>query len=158
MFVSTVQCLHICPSGCVHACFKCVCVCVCVYAAEGLDSRLEFSEPDPARYTLLLDKPFPELHAFTIALWLYVYASGHQGSVLSYSHGNKDNILQITSGPTLRMKIHDEEILTDFRLNVSSWMHLAWTWTSDGIVAYAVLFYFFVNIGSAESRSPGWIG
>lgn len=43
------------------------------FAATAVDSRLEFSEQTPLRYTLLVGKAFPRLPQFTIAFWIKVY-------------------------------------------------------------------------------------
>ena len=42
------------------------------FSAAAVDSRLEFSEQTPLRYTLLLGRAFPRLIEFTIAFWIKV--------------------------------------------------------------------------------------
>ena len=41
-------------------------------SAAAVDSRLEFLEQTPLRYTLLLGRAFPKLKQFTIAFWIQV--------------------------------------------------------------------------------------
>ena len=57
---------------------------LCMFLALGIDSRLVFYELNPVRYTLMLGKPFPRLDSFTIAMWLKVYRSYHNGTIISY--------------------------------------------------------------------------
>jgi len=40
--------------------------------ATAVDSRFEFTEQSPLRYTLLVGKAFPRLEQFTIAFWIKV--------------------------------------------------------------------------------------
>ncbi|KAK2189700.1 hypothetical protein NP493_99g02004 [Ridgeia piscesae] len=102
-------------------------------SALGLNSHFEFTKLSPVRYTLLLNKPFPRLVSFTVALWLNVYRRRHPGTVLSYSHAGRSNVIEIASGPTLRLTVQGEDIVTGITLNASEWLHLAWTWrASDG--------------------------
>ena len=43
-----------------------------VLSAAAVDSRLEFLEQTPLRYTLLLGRAFPKLKQFTVAFWIQV--------------------------------------------------------------------------------------
>ena len=101
-------------------------------SALGLNSHFEFTKLSPVRYTLLLNKPFPRLVSFTVALWLNVYRRRHPGTVLSYSHAGRSNVIEIASGPTLRLTVQGEDIVTGITLNASEWLHLAWTWRASG--------------------------
>ncbi|ELT96762.1 hypothetical protein CAPTEDRAFT_221005 [Capitella teleta] len=116
--------------------------------ALGLNSRLEFAEAEPVRYALLQDRSFPELHNFTIALWIRVESSDHPGTIMSYSHADHLDLLKITSGPTLRLKIQEEEIITGYKINASTWVHLAWTWSADGS------YILFINDLVKKGKAP----
>ncbi len=98
----------------------------------GIDSRLEFAKMNPVRYTLLRGKPFPELKSFTIGMWINVYRSYHDGTILSYKHGNRYNMIRLMSGPTLKLKVHDYEVDTKIVLNATTWFQMTWSWTSVG--------------------------
>lgn len=43
-----------------------------LYLATAIDSRLEFSQQSPVRYTLLMGKAFPRLAEFTVCFWIKV--------------------------------------------------------------------------------------
>ena len=97
----------------------------------AIDSRFEFKASGPIRYTLLLDKTFPELSAFTIAFWINVNSSGHPGTILSYKIGKKLNILRMMSGRHLKFYINEQEEKTDFTVEPNEWHHMALTWSNS---------------------------
>uniref|UniRef100_A0A0L8HIW8 Pentraxin (PTX) domain-containing protein n=1 Tax=Octopus bimaculoides TaxID=37653 RepID=A0A0L8HIW8_OCTBM len=117
------------PSG-----YKCVCgpgfhwnkyKCM----SSALDSRLEFRNKDPVRYTLLLGKGFPEVKNLTIAFWVKANGSNmNQDTILSYKQDQTINILRITSGNNLVFKIFNKYISTNISLANEVWTHVVWTW------------------------------
>ncbi|XP_076456593.1 cadherin EGF LAG seven-pass G-type receptor 1-like [Babylonia areolata] len=100
--------------------------------SSAIDSRFEFkvSEDDPLRYTLLLGRAFPSLAEFTVAFWLNVSNPQHPGTVLSYKHGDKVNLMRFMSGPKLSFEIWGERKETVGELIAHELVHVAWTWSS----------------------------
>ncbi|CAL1530170.1 unnamed protein product, partial [Lymnaea stagnalis] len=101
--------------------------------SSAVDSRFEFKQGEPIRYTVLLNKAFPGLNAFTIAFWVNVARSEHPGTILSYKNRDVNNILRMTSGPKLKFEILGKTEVTDITLIPRRWYHIALTWQStDG--------------------------
>ncbi|XP_046574177.1 cadherin EGF LAG seven-pass G-type receptor 1-like [Haliotis rubra] len=99
--------------------------------SSAIDSRFEYKAQTPARYTLLLGKAFPKLDDFTIAFWMNVSDPLHPGTILSYKHGDTENLLRMMSGPTLQFEIWGQREDTEIILDPHVWYHIMWTWTSS---------------------------
>ena len=90
---------------------------------------------------MVLNKAFPELSSFTIALWVKAAWSGRSragtrsSTVLSYTDkpGNQP-MVKISLNPELRLELHNQEINTGVRLSVSKWTHLVWTQVVEGMM------------------------
>ena len=97
-----------------------------------MDSRFEFKvrDNDPTRYTLLLGRAFPALQEFTVAFWLNVSNPQHPGTVFSYRHGDKLNLVRFMSGPKLNFEIWGERRETIADLIPHELVHIAWSWSS----------------------------
>lgn len=104
----------------------------CFVTATAIDSRLEFKKQEPVRYTLLLEKAFPGLDAFTIVFWVNTSNTQEQGTILSYKEGTQENLLRMVIGRTLSLEIWGRHISTDVTLYETRWYHIAWTWTAAG--------------------------
>ncbi|XP_041364256.1 uncharacterized protein LOC121379672 [Gigantopelta aegis] len=98
--------------------------------SSSIDSRFEYKAEAPARYTLLLDKAFPELTAFTMAFWVNVSSGQHPGTILSYKVGDNTNLIRMMSGPTLNFEIWGQKEDMGVELHPGEWYHVTWTWTS----------------------------
>ncbi len=96
--------------------------------AKSIDSRLEFQERLPVRYTLLLGKNFPTLKAFTICCWVKLLDDEPAGTLLSYANRTGEE-LQLTFGDG-EMQIIIGGIRKNVRITFESdqWIHLAITW------------------------------
>lgn len=97
-----------------------------------MDSLLEFKTQKPVRYTLLLDKSFPELTNFTIVFWIRVSQPEHKGTIFSYQQGERKNVLRMFSGPTLQLEVWGDRNDTRIKLQPNKWHHIGITWTSEG--------------------------
>ncbi|KAK3761610.1 hypothetical protein RRG08_040305 [Elysia crispata] len=113
----------VCGPGFYWNTYKCI--------SMAIDSRFEFKATGPIRYTLLLDKTFPMLSAFTIAFWINVSNASHSGTILSYKYGKNTNILRMMSGPYLKFSINRDEEETDFSVEPFQWHHMALTWSNS---------------------------
>ncbi|XP_052265655.1 adhesion G protein-coupled receptor L2-like [Dreissena polymorpha] len=102
-----------------------------VCMSTAVDSRLEFSQQRPLRYTLLTGKAFPKLQKFTIAFWIKVPRRITNGTILSYKHDGTRDLLHMRSGPTLGARIRDQDISTNAYIPENQWVHIAWTWSSE---------------------------
>ncbi|XP_064617683.1 LOW QUALITY PROTEIN: adhesion G protein-coupled receptor L2-like [Liolophura sinensis] len=100
--------------------------------STAVDSRLEFKTRKPVRYTLLLDKSFPELTNFTIVFWIRVSQPEHKGTIFSYQQGERKNVLRMFSGPTLQLEVWRDRNDTGIKLQPNKWHHIGITWSSEG--------------------------
>ncbi|XP_072038526.1 uncharacterized protein [Amphiura filiformis] len=97
--------------------------------SKAIDSRMEFLERDPVRYTLLLGKNFPKLTAFTISCWLKLLDDSPAGTLLSYANRYREE-LQVTIGKGVRMLIGGiPKMIKKISFESNQWIHLGITWT-----------------------------
>ncbi|XP_021355754.1 cadherin EGF LAG seven-pass G-type receptor 1-like isoform X2 [Mizuhopecten yessoensis] len=102
--------------------------------STAIDSRLEFKEKEPKRYTMLLGKGFPEVGAFTIVYWIRLsknHSVAKNGTILSYKHGTKLDIIQMGVDHKLWFRLFDRVKYTKIILPAGEWAHVAWTWDSN---------------------------
>ncbi|XP_033739252.1 cadherin EGF LAG seven-pass G-type receptor 1-like [Pecten maximus] len=104
--------------------------------STAIDSRLEFKEKRPKRYTLLLGKGFPQVKAFTIVYWIRLsknHSSTDNGTILSYKQGTTLDIIQMGVDHRLWFRLFDRVKYTRIILPAGEWAHVAWTWNGkDG--------------------------
>lgn len=88
----------------------------------------------PARYTLLLGKPFPLLKAFTLAFWMKLGSPPRpkKGTVISYKQGRDLNLFRVVVSRQLELHVHGEVISVNLNVNASTWTYVAWSWDSHG--------------------------
>ena len=96
--------------------------------AKAVDSRLEFLERKPVRYTLLLGKNFPKLSAFTISCWLKLISEDPPGTLMSYATRRGEE-LQLTIGNGILLNVSGSVLPIPVQFARSVWIHLAITWT-----------------------------
>ncbi|XP_053392532.1 adhesion G protein-coupled receptor L2-like [Mercenaria mercenaria] len=101
--------------------------------STAIDSRLEFSQQSPVRYTLLMGKAFPSLSELTVAFWIKVPDSSQEGTIMSYKHDAYGQVFIMSSSPALTFRIWNQKIETGLAFSPNKWWHIAFAWTSkDG--------------------------
>ncbi|XP_078577692.1 adhesion G protein-coupled receptor L2-like isoform X1 [Branchiostoma floridae x Branchiostoma japonicum] len=98
---------------------------------NAYDSRLEFRQIDPIRYTELFGRAFPQCKEFTITMWLRPYDTAKRRTILSYRVGLK-NVFRLEVKRSLRLYMLGEHVETAKGLEEKQWHRVAFTWSSKG--------------------------
>ncbi|KAJ8318311.1 hypothetical protein KUTeg_003402 [Tegillarca granosa] len=96
--------------------------------STAIDSRLEWKQKVPVRYTLLLGKAFPKLNAFSIAFWIRLFDDKTENSIMSYSYNELTDLIKLVYRGALYIKMYGKEYNTGIRLKLWTWNHMVWTW------------------------------
>lgn len=131
-----------------------------LFSATAIDSRLEFKQKEPKRYTLLLGKGFPSVNAFTIAFWIRLstnHSVSQNGTILSYKQGSTLNVIQMGVDDMLWFKLFGQERRTDIYLKDNGWNHVAWTWNAKGTISFIVNTRYTAPSFSLPHRISPWI-
>uniref|UniRef100_A0AAY4AP58 Pentraxin (PTX) domain-containing protein n=2 Tax=Denticeps clupeoides TaxID=299321 RepID=A0AAY4AP58_9TELE len=81
----------------------------------------------------LVTRPVPQLHAFTVCLWLRP-TQGYIGTPLSYAVPSQPNELVILEGKhrSVELLINDKVTTLPLNLTLGSWQHICVTWNNKG--------------------------